>query len=244
MNRVDRLFGILTLLQSRKYVSAEKISDRFSISIRTVYRDIRALDEIGIPVSFQNNKGYFIVDGYFLPPVSFTADEANALILLSSLASRFADVSVARNTDNALEKIRSVLRSREKESSTQLRDRIRVMNPGHKLQTFDYLADIQKCITDSTILYIEYTDLKNQMTKREVEPIGIIYYTDQWHLIAWCWLRKDYRDFIVRQIGILHCTPNTFRKTDHITLDDHIRSWERGDDVRRGRGDEMTNRTG
>lgn len=226
MNRVDRLFGILTMLQSRKYVAAEKISDRFGISIRTVYRDIRALGEIGIPVSFENNKGYFIVDGYFLPPVSFTADEANALILLSSLASRFGDVSVARNTENALEKIRTVLHSREKESASQLRDRIRVMSPGQTQQGFDYLSDIQKAITDSTILYIEYTDLKSQKTKREVEPIGIIYYTNQWHLIAWCWLRNDYRDFIVRQIDLLHCTSKPFRKTDHITLDDHIKTWK------------------
>lgn len=226
MNRVDRLFGILTMLQSKKYVSGEKISGRFGISIRTVYRDIRALEEIGIPVSFENNKGYFIVDGYFLPPVSFTSDEANALILLSSLASRFGDESVARNTENALEKIRTVLRSREKESASQLRDRIRVMNPGQYQKPVDYLADIQKGISNNTILYIEYTDLKKQKTTREVEPIGIIYYTDQWHLIAWCWLRNDYRDFIVRQIDMLHCTPKPFRKTDHITIDDHIRTWK------------------
>lgn len=226
MNRVDRLFGILTTLQSKKYVTAEKLSERFDISVRTVYRDIRALGEIGIPVSFENGKGYFIVDGYFLPPVSFTSDEANALILLSSLADRFADVSVARNTENALEKIRTVLRSREKESASQLRDRIRVINPGPKKPAFDYLADIQTSISDNTILYIEYTDLKNAKTTREIEPIGIIYYTDQWHLIAWCWLRNDYRDFIVRQIDVLHRTPKVFRKTDHITLDDHIRTWK------------------
>jgi predicted DNA-binding transcriptional regulator YafY len=225
VNRVDRLFGILTTLQSRKYVTAETLSQRFEISVRTVYRDIRALDEIGIPVSFENGKGYFIVDGYFLPPVSFTSDEANALILLSSLANRFADVSVARNTENALEKIRTVLHSREKESASQLRARIRVMNPAQKQQPFDYLADIQKGISNNTILYIEYTDLKKQKTKREVEPIGMIYYTDQWHMIAWCWLRSDYRDFIVRQIDVLHCTPKPFKKADHITLDDHIQAW-------------------
>lgn len=225
MNRVDRLFGILTTLQSRKYVTAERLSQRFDISIRTVYRDVRALGEIGIPVSFENGKGYFIVDGYFLPPVSFTSDEANALILLSSLADRFADVSVVRNTENALEKIRTVLRSREKESAAQLRDRIRVMNPGSR-QSFDYLADIQKAMADNTILYIEYTDLKNQRTTREIEPIGIVYYADQWHLIAWCWLRNGYRDFIVRQIDVLHGTGRGFRKADHITLDDHIRAWD------------------
>ena len=226
MNRVDRLFGILTMLQSRKHVTAEKISDRFGISVRTVYRDIRALDEIGIPVSFENNKGYFIVDGYFLPPVSFTADEANALVLLSSLADRFADVSVVRNTESALEKVRNVLHSREKESASQLRDRIRVINPARSQRSIEYLADIQNSMSNKTILYIEYTDLKKQKTKREIEPIGIIYYTEQWHLIAWCWTRNDYRDFIVKQIDVLHRTSKPFRKADHITLDQHIRSWD------------------
>ena len=80
MNRIDRLFGILTFLQSKKYVPAEKIADRFGISIRTVYRDIKALCEQGIPVSFEANRGYFIVQGYFIPPVSFTSEEANALL--------------------------------------------------------------------------------------------------------------------------------------------------------------------
>jgi predicted DNA-binding transcriptional regulator YafY len=226
MNRVDRLFGILMMLQSRKYVTAERISDRFGISVRTVYRDIRALDEIGIPVSFENNKGYFIVDGYFLPPVSFTADEANALVLLSSLADRFADVSVVRNTESALEKIRTVLHSREKESASQLRDRIRVINPARNQRSMEYLADIQNSISEKCILYIEYTDLKKQKTRRDVEPIGIIYYTDQWHLIAWCWTRNDYRDFIVKQIDVLHRTQKPFRKNNHISLDEHIRSWD------------------
>ncbi|HEX2629316.1 MAG TPA: HTH domain-containing protein, partial [Chitinophagaceae bacterium] len=70
MNRIDRLLGILTLLQSRKYVPAEKIADKFDISIRTVYRDIKALGELGIPISFEAPRGYFVVQGYFLPPVS------------------------------------------------------------------------------------------------------------------------------------------------------------------------------
>ena len=109
-------------------MTAEKLSTKFGISIRTVYRDIRALDEIGIPVSFENPKGYFIVEGYFLPPVSFTAEEGNALVLLASLSHRFGDASVARHTSLALEKIRAVLRSKEKENSTLLADRIRVLD--------------------------------------------------------------------------------------------------------------------
>ena len=81
MNRIDRLFGILTLLQSKKFVTGEKIAEKFNISVRSVYRDIKALNEQGIPVSFEPHRGYFIVNGYFLQPVSFSTEEANALLV-------------------------------------------------------------------------------------------------------------------------------------------------------------------
>jgi predicted DNA-binding transcriptional regulator YafY len=95
MNRIDRLLGIVTFLQTKKYVQAEKIAVKFDISIRTVYRDIKALSELGIPVSFENSKGYFLVQGYFLPPVSFTNEEANALLLTEALVYGFADRNTA-----------------------------------------------------------------------------------------------------------------------------------------------------
>ena len=110
MNRIDRLFGILTLLQSKKYVTAEKIAEKFNISIRTVYRDVKALCEQGIPVSFEQPKGYYIVQGYFLPPVSFTSDEANAMLLIESIVYGFSDKSIKKNYSSALNKIKSVFR--------------------------------------------------------------------------------------------------------------------------------------
>src|ERR1700759_4519825 len=102
MNRVDRLFGILTLLQSKKFVTGEKIAEKFGISIRSVYRDIKALNEQGVPVSFEPYKGYFVVSGYFLPPVSFTSEEANALLLLEPIASAFTDKSIHHHYSSAL----------------------------------------------------------------------------------------------------------------------------------------------
>jgi predicted DNA-binding transcriptional regulator YafY len=215
--------GILTVLQSHQFVTAEKIAGKFEISVRTVYRDIKALGEIGIPVSFENNKGYFIVRGYFLPPVAFTTEEANALVLTASLAERFGDKSIARHSSQALQKIRAVLRSPDREWVENLDNRIRVLNPGPHPPS--YLLEIQKSISTNTILHINYTDKKQNRTSRELEPIGMIYYTDQWHLVAWCWTRNDYRDFIVKQISGLKNTSETFRKINHITVDEYIRSW-------------------
>lgn len=218
------------MLQSHSFVSAADLGVRFGISPRTVYRDVRALSEIGIPVSFAPNKGYYIMDGYFLPPVSFTPDQANALVLLASLADRFADESVTLQVAEAVEKVRAVLKLRDQEKLETLQGRIRVLQPSPDVLPSNtaYLADIQKSISGSILLAIDYTDLKGQRTRREIEPIGIIYYTNQWHLIAWCWLRAGYRDFIVRQINGLRLTGETFRKTDHISIDDHIETWKLG----------------
>jgi predicted DNA-binding transcriptional regulator YafY len=111
MNRMDRLMGMLNLLQSKRFVTAGYLARKFNISIRTVYRDIKALLDINVPVSYEINKGYFVVRSYFLPPVSFTSEEANALILLETIAARFADPSVRQYYGSALVKIKGVLQN-------------------------------------------------------------------------------------------------------------------------------------
>ena len=107
--------GIVTVLQSKKYVTADFIAEKFGMSVRTTYRDIKALSEIGIPVAFEPNKGYFIMQGYFFPPVSFTQQEANALILLESVAKRFGDESIQKHYSSALHKIKATLKGQQKE---------------------------------------------------------------------------------------------------------------------------------
>jgi predicted DNA-binding transcriptional regulator YafY len=140
MNRIDRLFGITTMLQSKKYIPAEKIADKFGISIRTVYRDVKALCEQGIPVSFEQNRGYFLVQGYFLPPVSFTSEEANALVLMEKIIFGFADKSILSHYTTALNKVKAGLRSPEKERLENLDSSIRMRVSEHFSGNFDYLA--------------------------------------------------------------------------------------------------------
>lgn len=222
MNRIDRLFGILTMLQSRKYIAAEKISERFSISIRTVYRDIKALQEQGIPVSFETNKGYFLVQGYFLPPVSFNTEEANALLLVESLVNGFADQSIRQHYATALTKVKAVLKNHQKEKLENLNAHIKLQIPEQLKFNYEYLSVLQNAITDKKILLLDYVDAKTNSSKREIEPIGLIFYAFGWHLIAWCHIREQYRDFSLSRIVSLKTLDRPFSKTDHILLNDYM----------------------
>lgn len=217
--------AIMTSLQSKKYCTGEQLSAKFEISIRTVYRDIKALSEIGIPVNFEIGKGYFIAQGYFLPPLSLTSEEANALILLNTLADKFTDNSIVKHSHNALTKIKAVLRYADKHKADELSEKINVYLPEVEKRESIGLSAIQNAISCKTILRIEYTDNDGNNSKREIEPAGLIFYTNQWHLYAWCHLKKDYRDFKVKMIPQLTDTgkPHSIKK--HRKIEDYIKSF-------------------
>lgn len=222
MNRIDRLFGILTLLQSRKYITADKISERFNISVRTVYRDVKALQEQGIPVGFEQPKGYFLVQGYFLPPVSFNMDEANALLLVESLVNGFADNSIRSHYSAALTKVKAVLKTSQKEKLETMNQHIKLQIPERLSFNYEYLSLIQLAISDKKMIELDYKNAKDESSKREVEPIGLIFYAFSWHLIAWCHFRNLYRDFNLTRIICLKTLDKPFLKTEHMPLSDYM----------------------
>lgn len=222
MNRIDRLFGILTLLQSRKYITAEKIAERFDMSVRTVYRDIKALGEQGIPVSFEQHKGYYLVQGYFLPPVSFNMDEANALLLVESLVKGFADQSIRSHYSTALTKVKAVLKTSQKEKLETMNQHIKLQIPERLNFNFEYLSLIQNAIAEKHIIELDYKNNKEEVSKRRVEPIGLIFYAFSWHLIAWCHVRKEYRDFNLVRIICIKNQEIPFTKSAHMPLSEYM----------------------
>ncbi|HZB12127.1 MAG TPA: HTH domain-containing protein, partial [Chryseolinea sp.] len=106
MNRIDRLTAILIQMQTKRVVKAEEIADRFEISLRTVYRDVKALMEAGVPIGSEAGKGYFIVDGYHLPPVMFTQEEGSAMLFAGKLVEKMTDKSIRKEFESALLKIK------------------------------------------------------------------------------------------------------------------------------------------
>lgn len=222
MNRIDRLFGFVTLLQARGYTSAEHIATHFGISVRTVYRDIRALGEQGIPVGFEGGRGYFLVPGYFLPPVSFTADEANALLLLQALGATLADHSVQPHAAAALQKVRAVLRGPAQEQLAQLAGGIRLHVPEYQERHLTYLAPVQLAIAGRRVLALAYCDKEGRRTQRRVEPIGLVFYNFTWHLVGWCQLRQAYREFRVARVQHLAVTELPFTNQAPLSLADYL----------------------
>jgi predicted DNA-binding transcriptional regulator YafY len=225
MNRIDRLTAILIHLQTKRVVKAEEISSRFEISLRTVYRDVKALMEAGVPIGSEAGKGYFIVDGYHLPPVMFTRNEASALVLAGKLVEKMTDKSIRQEFESALYKIQSVLHDPEKDHLESLQSHIEVWQPVRTDNDTSehYLRDIQKAVVDKEVIVMDYySSYSNELTQRVVEPIGLFYYSESWHLIAWCRLRNGYRDFRADRIRVLKCPGEKFDARNLFTLKEYL----------------------
>ena len=225
MNRIDRLAAILIQLQSRPLIKAQDIADKFSISLRTVYRDVKALEEAGVPVIGEAGTGYRLMEGYKLPPVMFNMDEATALLTASKLVQSKTDAGISKHYIAALDKIRAILRHSEKDHIEEIDDHIAVMtHPAivYQPQAELYLQSILKAIGSSSVIEINYVSLeKNETTRRKIEPVGIYYLGSHWYLIAFCQLRKDYRNFRTDKITQLNITSESNSKT-HPTLQSFI----------------------
>ncbi len=222
MNRIDRLVATLIHLQSKRIVKAEEIAKRFDISLRTVYRDIRALEEAGVPIGAEAGIGYFIADGYQLPPIIFTRQEAGALVTGEMLLEKFADKSLVKNFGSAMHKVRAVLKGTDKEYIETLETKMivhRKMSKQPEQFPNRFMVEVQEALVLQKVLNIEYFSGYNQSTnRREVEPLGIFFYNGRWHLLGWCKMRKDYRDFRIDRIKTLQILETTFKKRDRDSL--------------------------
>jgi predicted DNA-binding transcriptional regulator YafY len=218
MNRVDRLMAMVVHLQGRRVVRAEDLAAHFEISVRTVYRDIAALGEAGIPILGEAGVGYGLMKGYSLPPVMFTADEASALFTGGKLVEHLTDASLQRPMQSALLKIRSVLPRDRQDYLDHLEKSTAVvwrgLNAASEVSS-EVLVPIQRSLAERRVLGLDYHVVqRHEMTRRHVEPLGLVFYGNHWHLIAYCRLRRDVRDFRTDRITKLQVINEQF--------DDHV----------------------
>jgi len=192
-----------------------------------VYRDVKALMEAGVPIGSAAGTGYFIVAGYHLPPVMFTEEEASAMMMAGKLVEQMTDHSVRFAFDGALLKIKSVLNEAGKDHLESLRHHIEVLKPRTSLTSEDnhFLTELQKAATARQVVNLSYTsNLQLEETRRDVEPIGLFYYSAAWHLIAWCRLRNGFRDFRCDRIKEVNLRGEIFAPRNISTLQEYINS--------------------
>ena len=206
-------------------MKAQHLADKFSISLRTVYRDVHALQEAGVPVIGEAGTGYSLMEGYKLPPVMFNEEEASALLTAAKLMQSKTDASSSKQYDSALDKIKAVLRLTEKEHIEEIDEHVMVVQhpairaepPAHL-----YLQPILKAIANAVVIDLRYNSIEtNETTHRQVEPVGIYNLGSHWHLVAFCRLRNDYRNFRTDRIENLICTEEPMAKS-HPPLQEFI----------------------
>lgn len=225
MNRVDRLHAILVHLQSKKRVTANEIAERFGLSLRTVYRDIKALDEAGVPIIGEAGVGYSVMEGYRLPPILFTKEEASAILLGAKFVQRFTDRADRRSFDAAMFKVKAVLRSSDKEYVEQLDSRIAIQAGPIPIENDAelHMSIIRQALVEQRILRMKYfSAYSEETTARDIEPIGLLYYSLSWHLIGWCRLRNDYRDFRADRIQQIELLDTRFNSEPHPSLQEYV----------------------
>jgi predicted DNA-binding transcriptional regulator YafY len=212
MNRVDRLFGILLQLQQRRRVRAQDLATRFEVSERTIYRDMTALCEIGVPIAALPGEGYELMEGYYLRPLVFTPDEAGALALAAQMFLSQASGRVAAAGQTALAKITAILPEATRQQADTLLQMVRFMLPPTRLNLDDArLVLFQQAISQQRCVFLRYHSYtRDETTERVVEPLRLTFSGEAWYLSAFCQLRQSERAFRLDRIDAWRLLDETF----------------------------------
>lgn len=208
--RLSRLTAILTQLQSKHLVTASYLAEKHQVSVRTIYRDIRTLEKSGVPIVSEEGKGYSIMEGYHLPPVVFTEDEANALITVEQLVLKNKDESFTDNVSSAIDKIKAILRYSQKGNAELLSNRIYFGGNNNLEKSSNNLMQIQSAIIHHQIMKMVYVSSEKKRTERTIEPFAIYSIHGNFLLIAFCRLRNNFRAFRTDYIESLITLNKTF----------------------------------
>ncbi|WP_417799934.1 helix-turn-helix transcriptional regulator [Tenacibaculum sp.] len=223
VKRFDRIVAILIQLQSKRIVKAQELADRFEVSLRTIYRDIRTLEASGVPIISEAGVGYSIMEGYRLPPVMFTREEVGSFVAAEKLMQKFVDKSLGNYYESAMMKLKSVLRGREKDWISALESQI-LVDPTNKLfndSLPNALETLFESIAEKRQVFLKYQALNREApSERFVEPVGIYHESGFWYVLAFCHLRSDYRQFRTDRMLAIKSTQYNFTR-EHITLDEY-----------------------
>lgn len=223
LKRFDRIVAILIQLQSKRIVKAHELADRFEVSLRTIYRDIRSLEASGVPIASEAGIGYSIMEGYRLPPIMFTREEAGSFVAAEKLMQNFTDKSLGAYHKSAMYKVKSVLRGKEKDWITALESQV-IIDPSQVLfneSIPDALEILFESIAEKKQVFLKYHSLEAENpSERHIEPVGLFHENNFWYVMGYCHFRKDYRQFRTDRMLKIRRTDDPFH-LQHGTIDEH-----------------------
>ena len=220
MKQMDRRLLILMRLREERPVRAADLAEECDCSVRTVYRDIDGLCEAGVPVAALTGEGYRLVPGYHLPPVALTAEEAVQLLLGSDLARALGTEAQREAARAAAAKVEAVLQPETRHEVERMRERIRV-SPHMQREPSPWLPALQQGVLQERAIFLRYHSFSpDELTERKVEPYMLVFYANDWHLVAYCRLREGMRDFRASRIQEAELLPERFQRSPLITGDE------------------------
>lgn len=229
MNKTDRLLAIVLELQRKEVLRAEDLASTFETSVRTIYRDIQALSEVGVPVIGAPGLGYSLMEGYFLPPIRFTLEEAVTLIIGTDFIEQRFDVDYGIGARTSRGKIEAILPESVRNETSRVRNTIRLLSSGEEvtwLKEKEYMVSIRGAILGERKISFHY--LKripeadgNRHSFRVVAPYGLVLVKGAWILIAYCGLRDEIRHFRLSRMSELSILEDRFKVPTDFNLNDY-----------------------
>jgi predicted DNA-binding transcriptional regulator YafY len=226
MNRTDRLLAIVLELQRRGRLRAEDLAATFETSKRTIYRDIQALSEAGVPIAAAPGQGYRLMEGYFLPPLSFSRDEAILLLLGAGFVGQTFDTRYGRAAEMAARKIEAVLPTGLRAEVADLGERLRFVASGapRDVAARENLQTLRRAVLERRTVRMWYHTRFPRpgapaANWREADPYGLVHVSGSWNLVAHCHLRGDTRHFRLERIEAIELTGRTFERPTGFRLE-------------------------
>lgn len=221
MRRADRLFHIVQLIRGRRLTTAAFLAGRLEVSERTVYRDVADLQHQGVPIEGEAGVGYRLGAGFELPPLMFSEGEARALVAATRLAQAWLDPALARDAEQALGKILSILPRQTRAAAESLALYAPTFSVDPAIQ--QQLQTLREAVQMRHRLALSYRDVAGQSSQRTLRPLGCFFWGKLWTLAAWCETRQAFRTFRLDRMDAVQVQAGVFRDEAGKTLADFLR---------------------
>jgi predicted DNA-binding transcriptional regulator YafY len=228
VRRADRLFEIIQFMRRKELVRARDLAEALEVSERTVYRDIQDLITSGVPIEGEAGVGYVLKAGFDLPPLMFTEQEIEALVLGARIVESWADAKLATAASDVIAKVEAVIPERLR---TYMANTALLAPPHHYMEEIKFdSAELRRALRSQLKVHFRYRDAAGEGSERTVRPLCLAYFGPVWLLSAWCELRQDFRTFRLDRIDGFEVKADRFRAEPGKTLHDFLKrdqTWTR-----------------